>query len=83
MTEKGKVAHVSHANAKTNEQKVTDKATRATEKMHSNVTASLDQLQHSGAAAPTVSHERKNDVRKGAAGAKKAPHSAGSPAKRM
>lgn len=82
MTEdvKGKVAHVTHADAKTKAQKITDKATKATEKMHTDVTASLDQLQHAEVAAQTVSHDVKAGVHKAAdAGAKAAPHHAGSP----
>ena len=78
---KGKVTHVSPDDAKTKAQKITDKATRATEKMHTNVTASLDQLQHAGVAAQAVSHDGKTGIHKGASSAKKAAHNA--PMKRM
>ena len=76
MTEhvKGKIAHVSHADPKTKAQKVAEKATIATEKMHTDVTASLDQLQH-----PDV----KTGAHKAVADAKKAPPKAGSPKNKM
>jgi uncharacterized phage infection (PIP) family protein YhgE len=84
MTEKGKgkVAPVSQTGAKTKSQKAADradrKATKATEEMHRIVTASLEELQHPGAGAQNVSHDLKTGVRKAVAGAKKAPHKAGS-----
>ena len=81
---KGKVAPVSHVDAKTKAQKIADKATKATENMHRIVTASLDQLQHPGTAPQTVSHDGKAGARKKAVtGAKKAPHHSGSPMKNM
>ena len=66
MTEKVK--------GKTKAQKVADKVTKATDKMHTDVTASLDQLQH-----PDVKTGAKKEV----TGAKKAPPKVGSPTKKM
>jgi hypothetical protein len=48
---------------------------KATEKMHSDVTKSLDQLEHPGAAAQKVSEDVKTSAHKGA---KTAAHGAGS-----
>lgn len=78
---KGKVTHESPDAAKMKAQKITDKENRATEKMHTNVTASLDQLQHAGVAAQAVSLDGKTGVHKGASAAKKTAHNA--PVKRM
>ncbi len=85
MTEnvKGKVPHVSLAIAKTKAQKMTDKTTRTTEKMHDDVTASLDQLQHSGAAAQAARPNAKSGAGKSGAGTRTAKHSAGSHMKKM
>ena len=66
MTEKVK--------GKTKAQKAADKVTKATDKMHTDVTASLDQLQH-----PDV----KTGAQKAVAGAKKVPPKTGSPTKKM
>jgi hypothetical protein len=66
MTEKVK--------GKTKAQKATEKVTKATEKMHTDVTASLDQLQH---------HDVKTGAHKAIADAKKAPPKAGSPSKKI
>jgi hypothetical protein len=76
MTEnvKGKIAHASHADPKSKAQKAADKVTKATEKMHTDVTASLDQLQH---------HDVKTGAHKEIADAKKAPPKAGSPGKKI
>jgi len=65
MTEKGK--------GKTKAQKSADKVIKATEKMHTDVTASLDQLQH---------HDVKTGAPK-AAGVKKAPPKGGSPTTKL
>lgn len=71
---KEKVAHASHADPKSKAQKAADKVTRATDKMHTDVTASLDQIQH-----PDV----KTGAKKAIVDAKKAPPKAGSPKKKM
>lgn len=85
MTEnvKGKVPHVSLAIAKTKAQKITDKATRTTEKMHDDVTASLDQLQHSEPVAKNVRPNVKTVADKVGAGTRAAKHGAGSHMKKM
>jgi hypothetical protein len=72
--EKSKVVHASHADPKSKAQKAADKVTRATEKMHTDVTASLDQIQH-----PVG----KTGAHKAVADAKKAPPKTGSPGKKM
>jgi len=71
---KEKITPASHADPKTKIQKAADKVTKATEKMHTDVTASLDQLQHP---------DEKTGAKKAVADAKKAPSKTGSPKKKM